>query len=103
MPGLVPARCIFPPEFLQEARVTVRRRTVAVQTAQRFRLVLLLHEHPSLSSDEAADVVGLSARQVQRWRSRWAAGDFSTEDRQGRGRKAAFSPAGSSIDPGDGL
>ena len=102
MPGPAPALCIFPPEFVQEARDTVRR-TVAVQTAQRFRLVLLLHDHPSLSSDEAADVVGLSARQVQRWRSRWAAGDFSTEDRRGRGRKAAFSPSGSSVDPGDGL
>ena len=103
MPGPAPTRCIFPPEFLQEARDTVRRRTVAVQTAQRFRLVLLLHEHASLSSEEAADVVGLSARQVQRWRSRWAAGDFSTDDGRGRGRKAAFSPSGSSLDPGDGL
>ena len=34
----------------------------------------------------------MSARQVQRWRSRWVAGDFSIEDRPGRGRKAAFSP-----------
>lgn len=103
MPGPTPALCTFPDEFIQEALNTVRRRTVAVQTVQRFRLVLLLHENPSLSSDEAADRVGLSARQVQRWRSRWAAGDFSTEDHQGRGRKAAFSPSGSSLDPSDGL
>ena len=103
MPGPTPARCTFPQEFLQEARDTVGRRTVAVQTAQRFRLVLLLDEHPSLTSDEAAAAVGLSARQVQRWRSRWVAGDFSTEDRRGRGRKAAFSPSGSSVDSGDGL
>src|ERR1035441_3584706 len=103
MPGPRPALCTFPAEFLQEAHDTVRRRTVAVQTVQRFRLVLLLHEHPSLTSDEAAAVVSLSARQVQRWRSRWAVGDFSTEDRPGRGRKAAFSPSGSSIDPSDGL
>ena len=68
------------------------RRTAAVQTVQRFRLVLLLHEQPSLRYDEAAEAVGLSARQVQRWRSRWAAGDFSIEDHSGRGRKAAFPP-----------
>src|SRR5271157_89418 len=84
-------------------RWTVSRRTVAVQTVQRFRLVLLLHEQPSLGNDEAAEAVGLSARQVQRWRSRWATGDFSIEDHSGRGRKAAFSPSGSSVDPSDGL
>lgn len=103
MPGPHPTLCTFPAEFLQEARDTVRRRTVAVQTVQRFRLVLLLHERPSLTSAKAAAVVALSVRQVQRWRSRWAAGDFSTADRRGRGRKATFPPSGSSLDPGDGL
>ena len=92
MPGPRPALCTFPDDFLQEAIDTVGRRTVAVQTVQRFRLVLLLHERPSLGNDEAAAAVGLSARQVQRWRSRWATGDFSVEDHPGRGRKAAFSP-----------
>ena len=92
MPGPTPALCTFPEAFVQEARDTVCRRTVAVQSVQRFRLVLLLHEHPSLSNDEAAAVVDLSPRQVQRWRSRWASGDFSVEDRSGRGRKATFSP-----------
>jgi transposase len=92
MPGPVPALCTFPEDFVQEAVATVRRRTATVQTVQRFRLVLLLHEQPSLTNDEAASVVGLSARQVQRWRSRWAAGDFSIDDRSGRGRKPAFSP-----------
>jgi hypothetical protein len=47
--------------------------------------------------------VGLSLRQVQRWRSRWAAGDFSIEDHPGRGRKTAFSPSGSSVAPRHGL
>src|SRR4051794_27332499 len=103
MPGPTPALCTFPEAFVQEARDTVRRRTVAVQTVQRFRLVLLLQEHPSLPNDEAAAVVDLSARQVQRWRSRWAAGDFSVDDRSGRGRQATFSPPGSSVAPGDGL
>jgi transposase len=88
---------------LQDARDAVRRRTVAVQTVQRFRLVLLLHEQPSLGNVEAAKRVGLSARQVQRWRSRWSAGDFSIEDQPGRGRKAAFSPTGSSLDSSDGV
>jgi hypothetical protein len=103
MPGPSPALCTFPDDFVQEALDTVSRRTVAVQTVQRFRLVLLLHEQPSLSNDEAAEAVGLSARQVQRWRSRWATGDFSIEDYAGRGRKAAFSPSGSSVDPSHGL
>ena len=103
MPGPRPALCTFPDDFLQEAIDTVGRRTVAVQTVQRFRLVLLLHERPSLGNDEAAAAVGLSARQVQRWRSRWATGDFSVEDHPGRGRKAAFFPSGSSVDPSDGL
>ena len=103
MPGPSPALCTFPDDFVQEARETVSRRTVAVQTVQRFRLVLLLHERPSLGTDLVAKEVGLSARQVQRWRSRWASGDFSIDDHPGRGRKAAFSPAGSSVDPSDGL
>ena len=68
MPGPSLALCTFPEEFLQGARATVHRRTVAIQTVQRFRLVLLLQEQPSLPSDEAAALVGLSPRQVQRWR-----------------------------------
>ena len=47
----------------------------------------------TMANEEAGRIVGLSARQVQRWRSRWAAGDFSVDDRAGRGRKADFSPA----------
>jgi len=103
MPGPSPVPCSFPDDFVQVALDTVRRRTVAIQVVQRFRLALLLHEHPDMKNDEAAKEVGLSARQVQRWRSRWAAGDFSIEDRSGRGRKAAFSPIGSSVDPSHGL
>jgi hypothetical protein len=103
MPGPSPAPCTFPDDFLQVALDTVRRRTVPVQVVQRLRLVLLLHEQPDMKNDKAAMEVGLSARQVQRWRSRWAAGDFSIEDRPRRGRKPAFSPSGSSVDPGDGV
>jgi Homeodomain-like domain len=103
MPGPRAAVCTFPDDFLQEALNTVHRRTVAVQAVQRFRLVLLLHEQPSVGNEEAANEVGLSARQVQRWRRRWAAGDFSIDDYSGRGRKAVFPPAGSSIGSSDGL
>ena len=103
MPGPSPSPCTFPDNFVQVALDTVRRRTVPVQVVQRFRLVLLLHEQPDLKNDKAAKVVGFSARQVQRWRSRWAAGDFSIEDQPGRGRKPVFSPSGSSVDPSDGV
>ena len=103
MPGPKPRICNFPDYFLRAAADTVHRRTVSVQAVQRFRLVLLLHEQPSLGSDEAAMRVGLSVRQVQRWRSRWARGNFSIEDRSGRGRKPAFSPSGSGLDPCDGV
>lgn len=97
MRGPSPAACTFPGEFLQEARDTVRRRTATVQAVQRFRLALLLHEQPKLSNDAASARVGLSARQVQRWRQRWSAGDFSIADRAGRGRKLDFSPLGPDV------
>lgn len=92
MRGPRPVPCSFPDGFLQDAIDTVRRRTASVQDVQRFRLVLLLHERPSISHADAAEIVGLSARQVQRWRRRWAAGDFSIEDYPGRGKKPTFSP-----------
>ena len=103
MPGPVPARCNFPDDFVQDALDTVRRRTAAVQVVQRFRLALLLHDRPSLRNEDAADAVGLSLRQVQRWRSRWAAGDFSLDDKPGRGRKPGFSPLGTVLGEGCGL
>ena len=92
MPGPSPAPCTFPEDFVQVALDTVRRRTVAVQVVQRFRLALLLHEQPDMKNEEAGKEVGLSARQVQRWRSRWAAGDFSIEDQAGRGASPLFPP-----------
>ena len=103
MPGPRPARCSFPDDFVQVAFDTIRRRTVAVQFVQRFRLVLLLHEQPYLTNEAAAETVGLCLRQVQRWRRRWAGGDFSVEDHPGRGRKPAFSPAGPGADSRDGV
>jgi hypothetical protein len=94
MPGPSPACCTFPEAFLQEARTIVRQRTARLQDVQRFRLALLLHDRPDISSEAASKMVNLSARQVQRWRSRWARGDYSIDDLEGRGRKASFSPPG---------
>ena len=91
-----PTPCNFSDDFLQVARRVVRQRTAAVQAVQRFRLAPLLHGRPTLGNAAAAEAVGLSPRQVQRWRRRWSAGDCSVADREGRGRKAAFSPAGPS-------
>ncbi len=95
MPGPRPVFCpVFPDDFLQEALSAVRRRTVPYQTVQRYRLVLLLSENPHLSHEKAGEYVGLSGRQVRRWRKRWASGDFSIADVQRRGRKSCFSPSG---------
>lgn len=103
MRGPQPNPCTFPDDFVQAGRELVGRRTAAVCDVQRFRLVLLVHEHPDIRHDEAARIVGLSARQVQRWRRRWAAGDFSIEDEKGRGRKPIFSPSGLRCRASDGL
>ena len=103
MRGPRPVPCIFPDGFLQDAINSVRRRTASVQDVRRFRLVLLLYERPGISHDDAAEIVGLSARQVQRWRRRWAAGDFSVEDYPGRGKKPTFSPGRSGHDGSDGV
>jgi hypothetical protein len=40
---------MFPDDFLQEARNSVRRRTVAVQTVQRFQLVLVLRNREKIN------------------------------------------------------
>jgi hypothetical protein len=93
MPGPRPAfRPCFPDDFLQQARRKVRQRTAPFQEVQRCQLALLLFENPSLDNTDAARRVGLSSRQVRRWRQRWAAGDFSISDLPGRGRKHVFSP-----------
>ena len=97
MPGPKPTRCTFSEDFLQEARGAIRRRTALVQEVQRYRLALAIHEHPDVSNDEIGRRVGMSERQVRRWRHRWALGDWSVIDLEGRGRKADFSPNGSRL------
>ena len=103
MRGPRPAPCIFPEYFLQEARVTVRRRSAPLRDLQRSRLILFWHEHPERSAEEAARCVGLSMRQAQRWRQRWVTEEFSIDDKKGRGPKPTFSPMGSSLRDGDGM
>ena len=86
MRGPLPSyRPEFPPTFLEQAEKLARQRTVAYQLRQRALLVLLLRQQPLVSNSEAAERVQLHPRSVQRWRRRWAMGDFSLEDESGRG------------------
>jgi hypothetical protein len=93
----------FPKEFLEQARTEVRRKTAFHRSVQRSKLVLLVDQHPDWDQERLGRNVGLSGRQVHRWRKRWAEGDFSLEDAEGRGRKAVFSPSGSRTDQSAGV
>lgn len=97
MPGPKRTRYTFTEDFLQEARGAIRRRTALVQEVHRYRLALAIHEHPDVSNDEIGRQVGKSERQVRRWRHRWALGDLSVIDLEGRGRKADFFSNGSRL------
>jgi len=104
MAGPVPSFCpTFPQKFLEETRAEVRRKTASHRFVQRSQLALLVDEHPDWDQERLGRHVGLSGRQVHRWRKRWASGDFSLEDVAGRGRKADFSPSGSRPGQGPGL
>jgi transposase len=93
VPGPAPRyRPAFPDEFLAEARRLVAARTAAFHLRQRASLVLLLHQHPSLSNVAAAARIDLHPNSVRLWRRRWAQGQFTLEDAPGRGRKPVFSP-----------
>ena len=93
MPGPSPHyRPSFPDEFLTQSRRLVAARTAASHLRQRARMVLLLHEHPSISNVDLAARLGLHPNCVRRWRQRWAEGAFTLEDAPGRGRKPTFSP-----------
>jgi hypothetical protein len=104
MAGPNPIYCpTFPDGFLEEARAEVRRKTACHRSVQRSQLALLVHAHPEWNQEQLGRHVGLSGRQVHRWRKRWAAGNFSVEDDTGRGCKATFSPSGSRSSKGPGL
>ena len=93
MPGPASPFCpSFPEDFLDQARCAVRSKTIQHRLAQRFQLAMLLQHEPLLPNEAAGARVGLSGRQVRRWRQRWAAGDFGVADFPGRGRKPRFSP-----------
>ena len=82
----------FPKAFLDEAKHVVALRTVALRRWQRAQLALLLHNDPQLSNVQAGHQVSLSDQAVRFWRRRWASGDFSLDDKPGRGRKPGLSP-----------
>jgi hypothetical protein len=94
MPGPAPLDLpAFSPEFLEECRGLVRRRTVSLARYQRARLALLLCESPAMSNVAAGAIVELHPNSIRLWRRRWAHGDFSLADQAGRGRKPDFSPS----------
>jgi len=104
MRGPLPShRPVFPSTFLEEAEKIARQRTVPYQLRQRAALVLLLSHQPLVSNIAAATQVQLHPCSVQRWRRRWAQGDFCLADKPGRGRKADFSPSGPRPGQGDSL
>jgi hypothetical protein len=95
MRGPLPSyRPEFPSTFVEQAEEIARQRTVPYQLRQRATLVQLLYHQPLVSNLEAAQRIQLHPRSVPRWRPRWAKGDFSLEDKLGRGRQAEFSPSG---------
>lgn len=77
----------FPREFVDEAKSLSRQSAVEHRHWQRARMVVLINEEPTRSCPEIGEEVGLDKTSVRRWKKRWASGDFSLEDRNGRCRK----------------
>jgi hypothetical protein len=67
-------RPTFTEEFLAEARRLVPARTQAAHRRQRARLVLLLHEQPSIANAQAATQFDLHPHGIRRWGRLWANG-----------------------------
>lgn len=80
----------FPNEFVSQAESICRQPTAERRQWQRARMVVLLHRSPEMSCPEIGQEVGLDKTSVRRWKKRWANGDFSLSDREGRGRKPTF-------------
>jgi hypothetical protein len=94
MRGPLPShRPVFPSTCWAQAAQIARPRTVPYQLRQRAALVLLLSHQPLGPTIEAAQQGQLHLCSGQRWRRRWAQGDFSLADQPERGRKADFSPS----------
>ena len=93
MAGPHPVFCPwFPEPFWEMARKEVRRKTASHRSVQRSQLAILVHAHPDWDQERLGRHVGLSARQVQRWRKRWAAGNFSLDDVAGAAARPLFPP-----------
>ena len=93
MRGPLPSYCpVFPSTFLEQAEKMVRQRTVGTSCGNEPTWCCSCITKPLVSNSEAAERVQLHLRSVQRWRRRWATGDFVLEDEPGRGPKADFSP-----------
>lgn len=104
MPGPAPThQPSFPPEFLDHARTCLQRRAIPFQLRQRAHLACLLAESPSLGHAPAAALCQMQPDTVRKWRRRWAGGDWSLQDRPGRGRRPTFSPTGPRRHQGAGL
>lgn len=80
----------FPKEFVREAHQICRQPTAERRQWQRAKMVVLLDERPAMSCPELGEQVGLDKTSVRRWKKRWASGEFSLDDREGRGRKPKF-------------
>ncbi len=80
----------FPREFVRQAEAVCRQPTAEHRQWQRARMVVLLDENPACSCPEIANDVGLDKTSVRRWKKRWASGDFSLADQEGRGREPKF-------------
>lgn len=94
MPGPAPLyQPVFSHEFLTKCRHVVKCRATSFGEVLRAKLALLLHDQPSVSNVAAGLELRLHPNAVRLWRRRWAEGQLSLEDQDGRGRKPTFSPS----------
>ena len=87
----------YQPKFskseIGQAEEIVRRRHAPYAQVRRARLALELARHPSGSSRQIGEVLGLHAETVRKWRKRWATEGFSLGDKPRSGRPRSFSPS----------
>lgn len=104
MPGPAPThRPTFTPAQLADCARLSRQHQAPQLPAARAKLALLLHADPAIDHATAARHLGKHPNWVRRWRRLWATEGFRLTDRQGRGRRPAFSPSGRGDRQGAGL
>ncbi len=104
MAGPLPAyRPTFSEAQLAACRTLLRRQSAPQAQVYRAKLALLLQARPELDSAAAGRQLGKHTNWVRYWRKRWAQGGLRLADRDGRGRKPAFSPSGGGDGQGAGL